>query len=1027
MIKKSLGYLLCPVVCSLFGLNAFAEPLSPTIMRRVDTVSDAKFMYPTLPAVSSTEDGRIGISRDAGGPGFNSHSSLRIMLLKPEAITSAGRDKNFLQMEATNEPVITAGQGKHIFLDGYSVKNPSSGVWETTVDDKIVTKAQMLALPESLVSYRPAGPLFAAASGDAFVSVSLMGPGGSMPLLCEENRNQSGGVIAGVEEVRNPYACSVTVDMTKVGGQRFQIDKSGGNHDCYDIAIIMNSAPEFVDENGDGVASTPYTRLVSRRITVAVASPKTPSAKIVALKDEGLVVAENKQVGGSWLEPNITGDGKLIVTRIGTNFQPVPDTLENIRYCEGVKEASVDGNSGQTAECRSQDVVYSYNPGTRCDVNGFTSYHSLSHAYYDDRLNPSVNHRDSDTSNDVEARYGLAAYPLRSPDGKYFENEQDVQGSYAWMDREGNNFMVTVGGTQTFTDANYTFPYSDKVSCIKPDGSTPLAKCAAEDASLRREANNVTWSPVIAGSWTRGKMIFQDNLLNNSDFAIGVNNWEEKLFDIYADGEPVRVSGRYVSSRKDPPGSVGNTDFFESIENKFNFQDEFKPASFRDVVWKMSSGTATDEFVFDDYISKHSYIVADMVGARLMDHPNQTVSKYSARLLHYPDGSGGANNYLTQVQNGATALGFQVPAVGNVVNFGAGDLPRIEPVALGGIKGRGLWLNGSYGVDFAAAGVQALDDQQVYVGVFVDSRSEKDDVARQIIHFPDGSSIRITKKSTCGAGNPKVCSDTIPFDALGFYNKTGTLVEEWDVTAALSSVVARREQWVHLGFQMDKQSEGQVKVGIYLDGYLFSEWTSTSGAIFNLTDEGLSIDEAITVGATSENNGFHGWVDEFKVILAKQNPELACNHALGTLIGVDDESSDDWKSVADSFGGPLPGSSHDKITSTLKENKAKFYPQYACFHDYRGDNMATRNNVPRKAIDATNYESYGIHYGLMSTAVKAGVPGSVAMPIYHDQARPSFSSNAFCTSCHGDDARTKGLKMAALSAGAMTAVADIRR
>src|SRR5690606_5107340 len=276
----------------------------------------------------------------------------------------------------------------------------------------------------------------------------LMGAGGSMPLLCEENRDQYGAVLEEIEEVRNPYACSVTHDPEKVPGERFQIDKSGGDHDCYDLAIIMNGSTVMRDVNENGSASMPYTKLVSRRITVAITSPKTPEAQIVAVKSEGYEIAENELIGGTWLEPNITSDGKLIVTRIGTNYHPINE--ENVAACEDIAEYPGNWpNSGQTPICRSVDVVYSYNPGTRCDVNGFTAYQPMAHAYWDDRLNPEVN-RDSNTGNDVDAKYGFAAHQLRSPDGKYFEDNQDVQGSYAWMDRHGDNFMVTIGGTQTY-------------------------------------------------------------------------------------------------------------------------------------------------------------------------------------------------------------------------------------------------------------------------------------------------------------------------------------------------------------------------------------------------------------------------------------------------------------------------------------------------------------------------------------------------------------------------------------------------
>ena len=89
------------------------------------------------------------------------------------------------------------------------------------------------------------------------------------------------------------------------------------------------------------------------------------------------------------------------------------------------------------------------------------------------------------------------------------------------------------------------------------------------------------------------------------------------------------------------------------------------------------------------------------------------------------------------LQNAATSLRWNPPSYGLIDAYTA----RIEPVARGGVHGRGLWLSGTNEVRWELP-EQPRDvrDTDWYLGVFVDDRAQPDE-AHALLTFPDGSGI----------------------------------------------------------------------------------------------------------------------------------------------------------------------------------------------------------------------------------------------------------------------------------------------
>lgn len=442
------------------------------------------------------------------------------------------------------------------------------------------------------------------------------------------------------------------------------------------------------------------------------------------------------------------------------------------------------------------------------------------------------------------------------------------------------------------------------------------------------------------------------------------------------------------------PGGADNSGYLDSIEHRFNFLPNLQPLGFAraDVVWIVASGKTAQEVSFDAYVNPDSFILSSGMG---------TVTNESAEgPATYHDGfdcptsntytataTGDGMVHPPRVQNSATAVSPEVVAASGgrlpkaagrwrVPSYGipGGDL-RIEPVNAGGVAGieKGLWLSGEGSVRYA---IPAQPDEAAlaaapwYAGIFLDSRPAPGDGAstvRRVLTFPDGSVLELVGLGTLRFGMPGALrSIALPLPAPAV-------------------------DWVHLAVLSTPTT-----LSLYEDGFLFATFDTKAAPLFRMAEGTL------TVGATGASAGFRGWMDRFEVFADAPNAELACNRALGTIVGLTATS------------GPLydqakryPSSSQDAVSAALPGGDR--HPLYACFFAYGSEFGATLPNLPSGATP-------------LRTAIL--FPEG---PLVWNEPRPDSSKNLFCRECHASDL-PHTLQVSALVANpSLTEFADPRR
>ncbi len=693
----------------------------------------------------------------------------------------------------------------------------------------------------------------------------------------------------------NPYACGDALD-----------------HDCYDITIISTTS------NGADA------RLWGTSATVTIASPKTPLARIVDVRLGEPVPGGVIEMTTELAEPAVTRDGRLLTGRLG----------RAVRVWRHPR-------SGVLME-RPYELAYSVLPegATPCDVTGWTEFHPMSHAPFDSAMT---------------GRYGLASYPFRDSEGRRIPDGEDLGGTYPWVDREGSNVFMTAVPGRISEQSHGRYP----------------RRCVTE--GCERYVENVDWDRgfLVGGAWTHGKFVLLDSMVNHLDWAVGVTPDAHWLVDLYRrpDGTPVSVrlgSGRYIDEVRArggpyPAGYTHNANILDSVQNLLNHSPSMRPVTPRDVVWLMSTGVATDEVVFDDFLDPDAFIVSHMqasvtqqydeYGGSLAVPIHWNGQKRELKLpiplaalnVLYPD-----EDDEVHVQNAATSLKWAIPAFGLMA---PGD-GRIEPAALGGIKGKGLWLDGNARLDYAVL-EQPRDIRSVpwYIGIFFDSRAPPGEI-RSLLSFPDGTTVEVDGPSR------------LLFVADGRVRHAVTLPAR-----------PSTQGWWHLGLRV---AAGGRAIEVLVDGFPLDRWQAPR-ALFGLVPGNL------TVGAIHAGQGFRGWIDDLLVLAHDVNAEVACNHARGTLIRV--ESDSDWVTVAARY----PDWAHDSVMMTDMPGS-----RYACLHDYEADDRVHLGAIPAgtRSVRTAILSPEGM--------VRAGAP------------RPDSRDNPFCLSCHHEDGKG-GLGLAALA------------
>ena len=758
--------------------------------------------------------------------------------------------------------------------------------------------------------------------------------------MCEDTPSKA--AVSGTK--KNPYSCD-----------------GDPAADCYDLTMISTNKL-----NGGSTVElwgTPFT--------VKVRSPKTKFAYIESVSVGTPVKGATHNGIESWFEPITTGDGRLFVGR--TRFR-------NVFY----------------------SVAAESEPA--CDVTTWTDRHELSHAYHDPDM------RVGGTM-DGAARYGIAAYPLKDGAGNLIPDNAPMKLTYPWIDKAGDNVFFTGVDATLFYDHGGTVKSRYPAECYVSGTS-----CIANPGGGGFRGSVDTVIPVrgigVIGAWTHGKALLVDNLLNNVDYGTGWGDNHQYNITLYSGGgtnSKVRIggAGNPLGSSYPSPGSLplASTNpyvyIIDSVENLFNDVPNMVPSTIRDTVWYVNMGKGTDKVVFDEYLSHNVLVFSEWIPALV--HTDTSGAASPRDYMHYRDGfvssaaesiRGSGFGEDVWFQNGATGLHWKVPPYGLAHQANANEPIRAEPVAQGGVHGRGLWLfernRVTYDVPAQATG-RNIDDHPLYIGLFIDP-AEDDRLQRRLLTFPDGSFVNL-------AGTIEV--------QIGKGTSLG-------VNFALDEESPGTRKWRHIGFLVE---DGGASVEYFLDGYKKGHWRAADEdekhqhyRLFRMTAGTLTLGlpsdaEGRRTGLGSQHLGFKGWTDNLLIAAHGVGPELACNYANGTLVGLQSGYAGNLTAQA----GRYPTSSHSEISNALTAYGKTAYSKYACLHDYTTDFDMDTRRIPT---------------GTASVREDLNFPEG---PLRAGAARPNTANNLFCQSCHSDENSHRPLKLAALSSNGVVAERDTRR
>lgn len=886
-------------------VSDYPLPEIPSRLHDVSTMRDGRYLRPRIPTARLSGDGRIGV-------GFTGYLGNRIKLPDGSAFAV-----NFMLYT----PEKLHKTGKHYLQ----------------ADDG---SADFMSSEVSFVSVKEFLP-----------DADVLGP--SMFAVCDSTLAELDYELYGLGEVsehRNPYPVSATAE-------------------AYDLTLISGNRNN-------------RQQLFSFVVRIVVEKAKTPEAFISSIQRVGEpVVTQLAFEPVTHFEPNITGDGRLLVFR--TSGTPGQGGGAEAMQPKGWIDNDGEHHIGQF------DIVYAYNPPGSgyppCDPRGWSNIRPISYAHYDQP---------------VRERYGFAKFPFRSPEGGSFAPGEETGMTYPWIDSRGTNLFFTT---------EYRLPISDEATYVtNEDFEMVLSVTSAADGAMQnisglnsqlpvtnpgarpplmlpaanikpvpgacgagtcrettpRENASSTRGVGVAGLWTEGKMVVLDGMMNATDFGyLGFDDGHRLLRLYHGKGGVVRVgNGRTNTEILDTDDLDTywplNDSMMESHENRFNFIPEYLPSAPQDVVWTMSNGHALSEVVFDDFMDADVLIFSNMT-ASYSHNPNGPIKWLIPN-------TGDRANRPFRLQNLSTNL--NAPSYGEVIgDYSKGT--RIEPVALGGIDGKGFWLTDKAGVKYTVPASNTVSQSRgAYYGIFVDTR----------MTLATGDSSRLLTTPT----------GTVSFIGTSagprLQVSRGLLRAEFDLGPQF-----QKGQWLHLG--LERQSDNQLRV--YANGFLLGQIDVSLAPDVLKT----AVGEVIIGSPSATIAGIRGWIDEFKLITRPLlNLEEPCNISHGSVV----TSTPARAAVADRY----PQMAHARVAAAVGGSSAS---RYVCATDYRSENYGFLSLIPESER--------------MSKQLKQ------IKPLRYGVARPDERDNSFCSSCHRTPHPSETMELKALELKNLASQLDRRR
>ncbi len=173
---------------------------------------------------------------------------------------------------------------------------------------------------------------------------------------------------------------------------------------------------------------------------------------------------------------------------------------------------------------------------------------------------------------------------------------------------------------------------------------------------------------------------------------------------------------------------------------------------------------------------------------------------------------------------------------------------------------------------------------------------------------------------------------------------------------------------------MVDNTESHTQVKLFVDGFESSVWNrSAQGKLFS-----LGVGNLIVGSSDSSNQGIRGWFDEFKVLAYEPNLEVICNHAHGTLVGLNSGAP----AMQFELAARYPTSSHEQISTILRSEGKQTSQYYRCY--------ANAFDGPGVRLSQIPPDTFSIRQELLFPEGQ----------FVWNRPRPDSSKNQFCMSCH---------------------------
>jgi hypothetical protein len=778
--------------------------------------------------------------------------------------------------------------------------------------------------------------------------------------LCDVS---GGGKVPGTDLTmqRNPRPCEA-----RIAGVVHE-----GN--CYDLTVMGNVHTTALPTTG--IVGSKW-EIRTSDITVFVQDPQTPNARSHVfprtpagvrleewMRDEPAdfhggqahsdVVTITDDCQATCTAPGCIAPGKRNVTWNGDDslsaslFEPVTTSDGRLLVV----------NMGQ-----EEGLQYAIAPASdACQADAFTLFKPLSCLPEDPRafdygLSHGARVLDDGTRAFIDSR------------GEAIAPGDTVIGAYPWIDREGKNIIFA--HTNDYREAWYAqgqYPGQSSAFAFYPDQHPSAA------------GNGV----VALGAWTQGKIVVMDNLLNPTDFTGGTAPWNNQIgFPLYKfamalyQGDPMVIRPSTTSE-------------INSLEHVLNYFEAYSPLLPFDVVWRFSSRTEhMAEVVFDEYMFDNAFVVAHMNAPHIKYGTNYFPldgfvpgenKEFNSMRYGVPVGDGPDFKFrqTPRLQNASTAY----PARAPFANKPPSELrlrggARVEPVALGGVRGKGLYLDGRN--DFIDMGYQNTGHRDWLYSIWLDWRDPDPHAVRTVFFWPNDSWVGVS------------LAEAVAYNAAA---PQGSRVER----VSLAGQGLTRESYFNFAVKVyDDAATQERKMQVYVDGEpvgtpLAWDWTGGTApdSGFRMDYDGLGGWSWFAVGDPGPNfdspgwpaprESFRGWIDEFRIYaLSDSDPfshgvhdtqlgEFICNLALGTL--VDDNGVERCEQLA--FG------SHDRPTDLPPQPSG-----LVCVDKVHRDLSA-----PQCLRDD-----------------KLDLPA-----LSHTAGRPDDTGNEFCLTCHRPQHEVPGL------------------